>query len=165
VRTRSYPVVILGNGGSVSNAPTRVAEIVARYRAGGVRYFGDLDFDGLRIAVDLSKVLAERSVACRPLADAYARLARYSRPVPADNDKRDSLPARRGEIAAWLGNDIVMAAQKPRILPEATSRRNGLDVTCFVRPPHWSTFRRRRASRIDTPWCPFDCAKQRRWST
>jgi Uncharacterized protein conserved in bacteria C-term(DUF2220) len=116
-RTRTYPVVILGNGSAVSNAPQRVCEIAARYGADSVRYFGDIDFSGLRIAADLARTLSVLGgLQCLPLAAAYSWLARYGRPVPAKMDEaRDEagrLAARHDEIAAWLGDDAVMAVAK-----------------------------------------------------
>ena len=82
-----------------------VAEITGR-SIEAIRYFGDLDLEGLRIPIAASAV-AERSglPPVRPAVGLYARLLRVGRPDPA----AVVAPEVATEHAAWLGPSLAGA--------------------------------------------------------
>lgn len=102
-------IVAWGGGGlfrSTVEGVADVAEITGR-QIRGIRYFGDLDLEGLRIPIAASAV-AERAglPPVRPAVGLYARLLRAGHPDPAAT----VAPEVATELASWLGPSLAAGA-------------------------------------------------------
>jgi hypothetical protein len=103
-------IVAWGGGGLFRSTVEWVAElpvITARKEIAAIRYFGDLDVEGLRIPIAAS-ASAERAglLPVRPAVGLYARLLAVGRPQPTT----PVLPETAAELTAWLGPTLASAA-------------------------------------------------------
>jgi hypothetical protein len=102
-------IVAWGGGGLFRSTVEGIADLadITGREIGAIRYFGDLDVEGLRIPVAAS-ALAERTglPPVRPAIGLYARLLRAGRPEPTTQVS----PEVAAELAAWLGTSLAPAA-------------------------------------------------------
>jgi hypothetical protein len=146
------PVAIVGwgGGGLFRSTVEWVAElpaIIGREEITAIRYFGDLDVEGLRIPIAASAV-AERAglPPVRPAVGLYARLLSVGRPQPA----APVAPEIAVELTAWLG---------PALAPEATSllvsgqrlAQEAVGLDQLRESDHWATLAGLGPGRTGTP--------------
>lgn len=110
-------IVAWGGGGLFRSTVEEVADLarVLGREITAIRYFGDLDLEGLRIPIAASAT-AERAglPPVRPAVGLYARLLRAGRP----EDAPAIAPEVAGELASWLGR--ALAPQAAAILESGT---------------------------------------------
>lgn len=101
-------VVAFGGGNGFVRSIEFFAELADSGRIDGpiteIRYFGDLDADGLRIPANATRTALELGLpAVRPAIGLYRRLLDHGRPAP------DSLvdPIVAATLAAWLPGDLA----------------------------------------------------------
>jgi hypothetical protein len=144
-------IVVFGGGNGFVRSIEFFAELADSDRLNApirhIRYFGDLDADGLRIPINASRVAAELGLPpVRPAAGLYRRLFEFGRPAPDSAVDLDSAAA----LAGWLPSDlseratsILMAGE--RLAQEAVGRdRLTGDST-------WATIEELGAVTIDCP--------------
>jgi hypothetical protein len=108
------PVGVVGWGGgglfrSTVESVSELPVITARKEIAAIRYFGDLDVEGLRIPIAASAAAEQAGLPpVRPAVGLYARLLAVGRPQPAT----PVAPEIAAELTSWLG---------PALAPEATA--------------------------------------------
>jgi Uncharacterized protein conserved in bacteria C-term(DUF2220). len=104
-------IVAWGGGGMFRSTVEWVRElpaITARREVAAIRYFGDLDLEGLRIPMAASATAMRAGLPpVRPAVGLYARLLAVGRPEPAT----PLAPEVAAELAAWLGPSLAPAAE------------------------------------------------------
>lgn len=113
-RTMTHPVMVLGEGTRITGSPNRLAEIARKTGVSDWLYFGDIDCEGLRIGWALASQMVGMGIRIRPHQGAYAWLAKHGRMVPPAYVTKGEMdvsrwPAIRAVVAAWLGDDQVLA--------------------------------------------------------
>jgi|GEM_PF-4065413 len=114
-RTKTHPVMVLGDGGRITGSPNRMAEIARRTDIKEWLYFGDIDCEGLRIGSAVASQMAALSgLRILPHKGAYAWLARHGRMVPPGYVTKGELdvtrwPLIRPAVAEWLDDAEVLA--------------------------------------------------------
>ena len=102
-------IVAWGGGGLFRSTVEGVADLAAAVgcKITAIRYFGDLDLEGLRIPIAASAT-AERAglPPVRPAVGLYAQLLRAGRPDPTPAVP----PEVATELATWLGPSLGPAA-------------------------------------------------------
>ncbi|MGN5478190.1 Wadjet anti-phage system protein JetD domain-containing protein [Cupriavidus basilensis] len=102
-KAKRYRSVAYGSGAGVTRAPQAVLSAAERSGSAGIAYFGDLDQEGLDIAMLLLRRLAAMSgVVMVPATDLYRQLLQYGVRRLTDQPQAVSEACE-----AWLGAELA----------------------------------------------------------
>jgi hypothetical protein len=144
-------IVVFGAGNGFLRSVEYFAELADTDRLDGpirhIRYFGDLDADGLRIPIGASEVAAELGLPpVRPAAGLYCCLLEFGRPAPDSAVDVDAAAA----LARWLPSELSERATSilvagERLAQEAVGRDR------LTGNSSWATIEQLGAVTIDRP--------------
>jgi len=102
-KTLRYRSIAFGSGLGVTRAPQAVLFAMERSGSVGIEYFGDLDQEGLDIAMLLQRRLSALSeIAMTPAAHFYAELLEFGRRRPAEQGQVVSEACEE-----WFGDELA----------------------------------------------------------
>lgn len=140
-RQRFFGLVVCGEGKRLVGSPRRLKGLADRYGIREWLYFGDIDPEGLKIALDV----AQGSVSLdgppvRPYEPAYRWLARYGEVVAQTSKVQDEAKLWekiREDVITWTDSPIVVArgdevVRKGSLIPQEWLGRSILGKVGFL---------------------------------
>lgn len=140
-RQRYFGLVVCGEGKRLVGSPRRLKGLADRYGIQEWQYFGDIDPEGLKIALDVAQASASiGGPPVRPYEPAYRWLARYGEVVEQASKVQDEAKLWekiREDVINWTDSPIVVArcdevVRKVSLIPQEWLGRSILGRVGFV---------------------------------
>lgn len=140
-RQRYFALVVCGEGKRLVGSPRRLKALAERYGIKEWVYFGDIDPEGLKIALDVAQASADAGgPLVRPYDPAYRWLARYGEVVAETTKVQDETKLWekiREDVINWTESPIVVArgdevVRRGSLIPQEWLGRSVLSKVGFL---------------------------------